>query len=117
MDSTMLKKDTEHGGGASSAPPPYLRSTLMKLFYGIVIGLFFGFLIAIITRPEFNKEPIVIHKIVKDIPDRFELQERLNQAGYYHGDIDGKIGPQTKEAWEKYICDRYAVEEFKKWKK
>jgi len=32
----------------------------------------------------------------------FELQRRLARAGYYHGSIDGVLGPQTRRAIRAY---------------
>ena len=51
------------------------------------------------------------------IPTKIELQTRLKAKGYYDGEIDGKIGKETLEQWERYICDRYAQESFKEMKK
>jgi hypothetical protein len=34
-----------------------------------------------------------------------ELQQRLTRAGYYHGSIDGVLGPQTQEAIRAYEQD------------
>ena len=35
-----------------------------------------------------------------------ELQHRLARAGYYHGSIDGVLGPQTRRAIRTYERDR-----------
>ena len=35
-----------------------------------------------------------------------ELQRRLARAGYYHGSIDGVLGPQTRRAIRAYERDR-----------
>jgi len=34
-----------------------------------------------------------------------ELQRRLARAGYYHGSIDGVLGPQTRRAIRAYAAD------------
>ena len=34
-----------------------------------------------------------------------ELQRRLSRAGYYHGSIDGVLGPQTRRAIRAYEQD------------
>ena len=34
-----------------------------------------------------------------------ELQQRLSRAGYYHGSIDGVLGPQTRRAIRAYEQD------------
>ena len=39
-----------------------------------------------------------------------EIQEQLRAAGYYHGAVDGKWGPQTDRAY----CDWCAAQSFKK---
>lgn len=40
------------------------------------------------------------------IPSPWELQQSLSDAGYYDGEIDGKIGTVTLKAWDKFICQR-----------
>ena len=42
------------------------------------------------------------------LPTKRELQERLGVK------VDGVIGDETKEAWDKYICDQYAIEDYEK---
>jgi peptidoglycan hydrolase-like protein with peptidoglycan-binding domain len=34
-----------------------------------------------------------------------ELQRRLSRAGYYHGSVDGVLGPQTRRAIRAYEAD------------
>jgi peptidoglycan hydrolase-like protein with peptidoglycan-binding domain len=34
-----------------------------------------------------------------------ELQRRLARAGYYHGSVDGVLGPQTRRAIRAYEQD------------
>ena len=34
-----------------------------------------------------------------------ELQRRLSRAGYYHGSVDGVLGPQTRRAIRAYEQD------------
>ena len=34
-----------------------------------------------------------------------ELQQRLSRAGYYHGSVDGVLGPQTRRAIRAYEQD------------
>ena len=43
-----------------------------------------------------------------------ELQQALNAQGHsrYDCEVDGKWGPETAQALENYICDRYAKKEF-----
>jgi hypothetical protein len=47
------------------------------------------------------------------IPTFREIQEKLAAAGYEPGPIDGKIGIRTLAAWDRAICDQYAVVWFK----
>jgi len=41
------------------------------------------------------------------IPNISEVQERLKEAGYYDGPIDGKWGKQTDQAWCNWSAARY----------
>ena len=34
-----------------------------------------------------------------------DLQKALKNAGYYSGDVDGKIGPDSREAIRSFQCD------------
>ncbi|MFH0876744.1 MAG: peptidoglycan-binding domain-containing protein [Candidatus Omnitrophota bacterium] len=36
------------------------------------------------------------------IPTKIEIQSALKNAGFYAGDVDGKLGPKTKEAIENF---------------
>ena len=40
--------------------------------------------------------------IVSGVPTEQEIQTALQNAGFYNGAIDGKIGPKTKQAIEKF---------------
>lgn len=42
-----------------------------------------------------------------------DLQTQLKEKGYYKGDVDGKYGPQTKAAWERWYADSMAVEYYR----
>jgi len=44
----------------------------------------------------------------KEIPSLTEIQAIIGVKP------DGKYGPKTKEAWERYLCDQYARKEFEK---
>jgi len=62
-------------------------------------------------------EPAPVFKIVpQKVPMSVrELQTFLNEQGHvrYKCKVDGRMGKETQTAWDNYICDRYAIEEFK----
>jgi peptidoglycan hydrolase-like protein with peptidoglycan-binding domain len=33
------------------------------------------------------------------------MQRKLQESGYYHGEIDGKVGPQTRNALNRFYSD------------
>ena len=37
------------------------------------------------------------------IPSVFQLQQQLKDLGFYKGDVDGVIGPQTLAAWQEAV--------------
>jgi hypothetical protein len=37
------------------------------------------------------------------------FQQQLKDAGYYKGDIDGKLGPHTQASWDRWYCDSKAA--------
>jgi len=43
-----------------------------------------------------------------------DFQRYLKEAGYYKGKIDGKLGRQTQEAWDRWYCDMCAIEEYER---
>jgi murein L,D-transpeptidase YcbB/YkuD len=48
--------------------------------------------------PQQSREKIVLSKEIIDNFSNKDIQTALKNAGYYIGDIDGKIGPKTREA-------------------
>ena len=41
-----------------------------------------------------------------------QWQEYLTVADYYKGDIDGKLGELTEDAWDRWYCDKMALRTF-----
>ena len=53
------------------------------------------------------KDPVPIKRL-EILPDSIAvIQERLQELGYYEGKIDGKFGPQTQKAYDRYTCETY----------
>lgn len=47
------------------------------------------------------------------LPTFRQLQERLNAEGY-PCKVDGIIGKETLGQWDRYLCDQYAIADFKR---
>ena len=47
---------------------------------------------------------------VHEFPEIRELQVKLTQKGYYTDKIDNEIGPQFKDAYKRWYCDKIAVQ-------
>lgn len=45
-----------------------------------------------------SEEVIIIEKTIITDPSKKDIQIALKNAGFYSGSVDGKIGPQTREA-------------------
>ena len=43
-----------------------------------------------------------------------EFQQHLKRLGYYQGDIDGKLGPHTQAAWDRWYCDSMASKDIER---
>ena len=43
--------------------------------------------------------------LLKTIPTSEQLQESLQEAGYYSGKIDGRFGPESRAAWDNWEND------------
>ncbi len=83
----------------------------MKKFNGIVLlvlvlAIFAGSVMTI------NKLYNRIDELENQVLDVFQLQTILSETGYYHGEIDGVCGTQTKAAWFSYCADKSAEKYF-----
>jgi hypothetical protein len=74
--------------------------------FAIMVGLcaYTGYVCRTADRAE------TVHAPVEPIPMRKQIQRRLKDAGYYHGKIDGIIGPESNKAWGRAECQQYANE-------
>jgi len=81
-----------------------IRNTLSILF-AMSIAFFIGY----IMRPPIVKYSLTAQKL----PSVTEIQQTLVAAGYDIGPkgVDGRLGGDTKLAWESYLAD----EEQKEW--
>ena len=80
--------------------------TILLILAIMATGAVFGLCShRLMIQPPQAPEPVHVH-----ISNITEIQEQLRDAGYYHGVIDGKWGPQTDRAY----CDYYATKSFKK---
>ena len=80
--------------------------TILLILAIMATGAVFGLCSHLLMiQPPQAPEPVHVH-----ISNITEIQEQLRDAGYYHGAIDSKWGPQTDRAY----CDYCAGKSFKK---
>ena len=59
----------------------------------------------------FDTDNLVKPEVNHDIPAPIDVQEQLVKLGYDIS-VDGKIGKETKQAWEKAYCNQQAEKHF-----
>jgi lysozyme family protein len=65
---------------------------LSSFLWGMIVGA--AFAVLFVCAPK---------KV--SIPSTYDIQQELKDAGYYSGNVDGRIGKETIQAWGKYECD------------
>ncbi len=84
------------------------QAILIGVIIGTILGCVVGGHIAIKIQTQAWQDEFDNY-----IPTKYQLQERLCNQGYTV-EIDGFIGPNTLEQWERYICDQYAIKAFER---
>jgi len=60
------------------------------------------------------------HDTTANLTEPFSVtmfQQHLKDAGYYRGNVDGKLGPHTQAAWDQWYCDAQAKKDIEGTKK
>jgi len=84
----------------------------------IIIGLLVAIIVPqIITYVSKTQDGATLAPVTKEgnpagIITKFELQRKFVDLGY-NIKIDGKIGPETLEAWDKQICKQEGIRSMK----
>ena len=76
---------------------------IVAVLFGLLCGLCWNFANPRIVQP----------KVKHDLPSISQIQEQLVCLGYLKK-VDGRIGKETIEAWDKAYCEQSAARYFKK---
>ena len=82
-----------------------MRETTLSLLLGLTIIVLCGVICWAIS-PQPQSVPLQTFR---------QLQQQLVDLGYTEVEVDGKIGPITLRNWEKAICMKHGIVDYRKW--